>query len=450
MVTARPATTVGRELIPARLPSVSVYVHIPFCSSRCNYCDFYFETTHSPGVIDATLDRILEEAGYFSDAMGRPRVRSLYFGGGTPSIVPPALLDRFLARLREHLPAIAGSAAGGDVECTFEANPESVTPELLDVLVRNGVNRISLGVQSFHDSLLRTLTRRADRSAVLAALETIGRTRDRVGKLQLNVDLITGIPGQSRAMIHADIETALSFGADHFSIYSLTVEKHTPLRQALDSGVRRMPPPELQDDLWLDAQRKVREVGFEWYEVSNFARTGKRSEHNLCYWRLEPYLGLGPGGVSTIPLVPSEGGAPLVARLTNPNLFVYGSRLDRSWHHEIEPLPPRALLFEHFITGLRTSDGVSLERLEGIFGVDIGERWREHLERWIAQGVVEPAALALSRPGSGRGDPPDLGRRRLLLTESARLTLDRHLLEIDEWIDELGELPPPRWPPSAM
>ena len=138
----------------------------------------------------------------------------------------------------------------------------------------------------------------------------------------MNVDLITGIPGQTEEMVRSDVTSALDFGADHFSVYSLTVEEHTALKQALDADVRRMPPPERQDGLWFAARDAIVAAGFEWYEISNFALPGRRSEHNLGYWRLEPYLGLGPGGVSIF----AAAGPALAAAC--PTRLADGARLD--------------------------------------------------------------------------------------------------------------------------
>lgn len=432
MSTLPPGRSVGVDLLPTTIEDVSVYVHVPFCSSRCNYCDFSFETTRSPRVIQATLDRTIEEAEFFLSSMGRPRVRTLYVGGGTPSVIPPGLLDRFLSKLRSVCFDDPARDTKG-IEWTFEANPESMNTELLEVLLHHGVNRLSLGIQSFEDDLLRALTRRADRATARTALRHVDAARRRTGRLRLNIDLLTGIPGQTETMVRSDVKNALDFNVDHFSVYSLTVEERTPLKQALDGKLQRMPSPAGQDSLWFAARDLITASGFDWYEISNFALPGYRSEHNLGYWKLRPYLGLGPGGVSTIPMAAKDAAEPRPVRLTNPNLFVYGSRFDRTWHHEAEPLDARSFLFEHFITGLRTSDGVSLRSLEGIFGVELSSEWENELDGWVVKEVAE-------------AEPLEGSDRRILLTPAARLALDRHLLEIESWIEKLQGLPPPRWP----
>lgn len=419
--------TLGESLFPRPVRRVSLYIHIPFCSSRCRYCDFYFETGWSPRVMGRTLDRIVEEGAYLFAQLGGPRVSTVYVGGGTPSVIPPRQLDDFLVRLRAAL-SIGGTLDEPD-EWSFEANPESVSAELLAVLRERGVSRLSLGVQSFHDPLLRSLTRRATGARIVEALELIDRLPAAKRFPHLNLDLIVGIPGQSRELVLDDIERALAFTPDHLSVYSLTVEERTPLAQMVARGEARELPPERQEELWFAARDALLDRGFEHYEVSNFARPGARSLHNRAYWRLDPYIGLGPGGVSTIPVAPGPG----VARLTNPNLFLYSSASDPSWKQEVELLSPKALLLEHFLTGLRTSDGVSLSRLKRIFGLDLARRWVGPLAEWAARGAVRSEALEGPEP-------------RLVLTEDTRMMLDRFVLEVDRLIDETEPVELRRWP----
>jgi len=438
-MTPMPPLKLERDLFLQPVHTLSLYIHIPFCSSRCRYCDFYFETGWSPRVMGRTLDRVVAEAGYFFETLGKPRINTIYFGGGTPSVIPPRELDDFLDRLRRAL--TIGERQHEPAEWSFEMNPESVSPELLAVLRDRGVNRLSLGVQSFQDPLLRFLTRRATRERATEALDLIARLPARAHFPHLNIDLITGIPGQSRQMVTEDIERALSYGPDHFSVYSLTVEERTPLAQMVAHGQARPLPVEQQDSLWFAARDRLLACGFEHYEISNFALPGGHSLHNAAYWRLDPYVGLGPGAVSTVPATVEaepEGGPASrqrsVARLTNPNLFIYSSAFDPSWNHEVELISPRSLLIEHFLTGLRTAEGVSLRRIERVFGLDLTERWERALAEWVSRAAIDPAALQEPAP-------------RLALTQAARLLLDRFLLEIDRLVDGLGPIAIAGWPP---
>ncbi len=412
------------------LTELSLYVHIPFCSSRCRYCDFYFETTRSPRVMEATLNRIIEESERAAEAMGHPRIVTVYFGGGTPSILPPDLLDGFLERFRSvwHIGGSGPTDSERLTEWTFESNPESITEELLTVLARNGINRLSVGVQTFQDPLLRLLGRRATREIALDALERTHGFRQQIP--HLNIDIIAGIPGQNEAGIREDIALAARFETDHFSLYSLTIEDRTPLQQMIHQGTVSMPLAEVQDDLWFTARDELARSNFISYEVSNFAAgSGAESVHNSRYWRLEPYLGLGPGAVSTIPV---NGAA---VRIRNPNLFVYGSRSRGGpAAQESETIAPTDFLFEHFITGLRTRAGVSLVRIGSIFGPETVRGLEPVLEDWRARQMLELS----ENPGDAD---------RISLKPEHRLKLDHYLLELKDGIDTITVPKDVNWPP---
>jgi len=402
-----------------QLEEVSLYVHVPFCSSRCRYCDFYFETGRSPRVMQSTLDRILGESDHYAEMLGHPIISSIYFGGGTPSVLPPQMLDSFLARFRDIWRI---SAEGSRREWNFEANPESVSGELLSVLEAHGVNRLSIGVQSFQDDELRLLGRRARRPVSIAALELVASSRRQVP--HLNIDLMTGVPGQTALSVSQNVETAVLFEPDHFSLYSLTIEEGTPLARMIDYGSVQMPTDDEQEATWFAARDAVTGHGFASYEVSNFARPGAESAHNLRYWSLEPYLGLGPGAVSTLLAGGNVDRREVVpVRITNPDLFVYGAHPANALPREVEQISARDFLFEHFITGLRTREGVSLDRLSSIFG-----------EGPVA--ALEPLVADWRERGLLAAKQPDRQAQRVLsLSEPERLKLDRHLLSLKGVID---------------
>jgi oxygen-independent coproporphyrinogen-3 oxidase len=414
---------------PLRHP-VGIYVHIPFCRSRCRYCDFYVETGVSARVLDNTLRRVLEEARFFMDAMGHPPVSTVYIGGGTPSLIPPDTLHGFLHGLEQQLDL---DGPGNTLhEWTIEANPESLTTEFIDVLKESPVDRLSVGVQSFQDHLLRLLGRRAHRDTVLAALELLAQRWD--GRLTL--DMMTGIPGQSEEDLQADLETVVSWDPGHVSLYALTVEPETPLSQAIAAHMIEPLDAERQDAYWLAARRHLEDHAYGWYEISNFAKPGQHSRHNMMYWRYQPYAGLGPGGVGTLPIIP--GGEPdaltdpvVPARLTNPNLFRYASQRDPRWKHGAELIDAHTLLFEHFMMGLRTSEGLDLQRINAIFDLSpqlVTQRLREGWSGWPQL------------------DANDLADERLVLMPEGRLQLNSLLVELSETLDELSPEHPPLWP----
>lgn len=343
---------------------LALYVHIPFCDYRCRYCNFTFETGWSPSLMARTLDGIVRDAEALrlqGEADGLAwQVRTLYLGGGTPGLVPAELLVPFLARLEAEL----GYRTSDLVEATLEANPENVTEANLAAWNQAGLNRLSLGVQTFDPDRLALLGRWCDGVTNRRAL---GLVADR-WKGRWSADLMTGLPGQGALPpqrwvdLRADLEELLAYEPGHVSLYSLTVEPGTDLEQLRAGGGVRVATDPVADQLWLRARQTLIDRGFDWYEISNFARPDHWSRHNQAYWRLEPWAGLGPGAHGTVPTRDASGRlVPL--RTIHPRLFPWlaGDR-DR----QILAAPEFAL--EHFLTGWRTSEGVSRARWQRLFG----------------------------------------------------------------------------------
>lgn len=276
----RPAACVRsspRDSVPAEY----VYVHVPFCARRCSYCDF------------AIAVRREVPARAFAEAIARelrvrrevPRdVATLYLGGGTPSHLGGEGVARLLDRLRET------ATPRADAEITLEANPEDVTPDRARAWVAAGVNRVSLGVQSFHDAVLRWMHRVHDAAAVPRAVATL---RD-AGIADLSVDLIFAVPSDLARDWARDLEQALALEPTHVSLYGLTIESGTPLGRWTARGEVVEAPEEAYEAQFLQAHTILAAAGFEHYEVSNYARPGSRARHNSAYWQGVPYLGLGP------------------------------------------------------------------------------------------------------------------------------------------------------------
>ena len=265
----------------------AVYVHVPFCIGKCAYCDFF--SVVDPGSIPDYLKALALELDITMCERSEP-VRTVYIGGGTPTSFDPDQLGELLTLVTSAVRMVNG------VEFTVEANPGTLTPAKLRILSDAGVNRLSIGVQSFNDRLLRTLGRRHTREDALTA---IGSARD-AGFNNLTLDLIFGIPTQTREEWQQDLAELLACDVPHVSTYCLTWEKGTPLSEVAELGdVSRLSE---DDELWMyeEAIRTLTDAGYAHYEISNFARDGFESEHNHVYWANMSYLGLGPAAASYI------------------------------------------------------------------------------------------------------------------------------------------------------
>jgi putative oxygen-independent coproporphyrinogen III oxidase len=262
-----------------------LYIHIPFCKTKCPYCDFYSIIDYA--AMDRFISALKKEAGMYKEAF--QRFDSLYFGGGTPSLIDEKGITEIFTTIKTQF------EFSPDTEITVEMNPDDVTAEKLECYRRLGVNRISLGVQSLNDKELAFLKRRHTAEGAKKALTLIkGHGFDNVG-----IDLMNGLPGQTEKRWISMLEEALSFRPAHISCYELTIGSKTVFGKMAQEGKLKMPSEEKQRKMFLSTSRFLQEQGFIHYEVSNFARDeGCRSRHNLKYWRHIPYLGLGPAAHS--------------------------------------------------------------------------------------------------------------------------------------------------------
>jgi len=289
----RPQTA---ELVirPAELPGVLVpglYVHIPFCFHKCHYCDFYSITRQTPGRMRQFVDLILREANHWAGGTGpKVRPRTIFFGGGTPTLLPVDQMQRLIGELKNRFDFSAMN------EFTVEANPATVTDEYCRMLAGAGINRLSFGAQSFDRAELALLERHHDPDDVPRSLE-LARA---AGFTRLNLDLIYGICGQSLTSWSRSLETAIQLGTEHLSCYGLTYEPNTPL--AVRKRLGRVQAMDEQVELSLAdyARRRLWRAGMPAYEISNFARPGAECRHNLLYWTGGDYLGLGPSAASHV------------------------------------------------------------------------------------------------------------------------------------------------------
>ena len=382
-------------------PTLSLYVHVPFCTDKCLYCDFFSVPRHSAGqdIQEAVIRQTILQAQYFlkARASGAP-METIFMGGGTPS-----------ALLREDLAPLLGAFGNtGAVEWTVEANPESLDQRFLDLCASAGVTRLSVGVQTLRDSLLRLLRRPASRARTLAALELIGSR----WQGELNLDFIAGIPGQSTDEVREDLALLGQFQPAHISLYQLTFEPGTELVRLVELGEIVPNTPERDEDLWFAGKEALESRGYQHYEISNFCMPGRECRHNLRYWHTQPYMGVGPSAVST---VPAQAFAPLlrrpdlaeipggVLRISNTKDFrAFLGGEDSLWGLEVEAVKPRDFLFENLMMGLRLREGIPDEIWEKRFSRGFDELFPGLWKKWCAEGHAEPPSGSLRLTGSGR------------------------------------------------
>ena len=333
---------------------LAVYVHWPFCQSKCPYCDF---NSHVREAVDEARFRAayLIEIDYFAGLARGRRVTSLFFGGGTPSLMAPetvaAVIDRVARRWR----------LAADVEITLEANPNSVEAERFTGYRAAGVNRLSLGVQSFDDDALRFLGRRHDAAQAVAALALAQDIFPRV-----SFDLIYARPDHRVAAWRAELARALAFGTEHLSLYQLTLEPGTPFHARAAQGSLTVPDGDSAAALCDVTHQSLDDAGMAAYEISNFARAGAESRHNLAYWRGGDYIGVGPGAHGRLT---SDGVTRATRLIRTPERWL--ATVEEKGHgtSETEIIERAARSDEILMMGLRLSEGVRLSQFEASGGL---------------------------------------------------------------------------------
>ncbi len=379
-------------------PSFGLYLHVPFCSARCIYCDFntYIDLHH---LTERYVRALVREIRLVGEMLDHRAAHTIFFGGGTPSLLKPAHVAAILDA------CAAAFALSSDVEITLEANPESTTRELLRALRHAGVNRLSLGVQSFDDGLLRFLGR----------LHTAHRAQEAVewaraaGFDNINLDLMYGLPGQSEEMWRRSLDEALRLAPEHLSLYALTVEPGTPLHRHVTGGHVELPADETAAAQYEWARERLEAAGYAHYEISNWARhqgealtPSLASRHNLLYWRNQEYAGLGAGAHSYV-------NSMRYANLKRPEHYI--AAVERGEIADdvpapaldprtLDPIDPDLAMREHMILGLRlVREGVAFADFERRHGVGLEARFGRVIARLVADGWLEhlPDRVRLTR-----------------------------------------------------
>ncbi len=371
------------DFMPPTLPPwlwpTAAYVHIPFCAHHCGYCDFAVAVGK-----DHLRDDYLKALDKELATLGQPQtVRTLFFGGGTPSELSAPQLARLLENVLHWLPLQE------DHEFAVEANPNSLDEEKMRLLAEHGVNRISLGVQSFQPDVLRILERDHAPADVPRAVDVIRRTIDNI-----SFDLIFGVPGQTVAAWESDLRHALTFGPTHLATYGLTYEKGTRLWQQQQRGAVRRLDEDSELAMYTLAMDVLEAAGIEQYEISNFARPGFRCRHNQVYWANHAHFGFGVGAASYL-----HGQRKLNVRSTEG--YIQRALAHRPTHFQAETLPPRERALETIGQQLRRRKGIHRHAFVEQTEIDLDELIGPTLAEHVALGLLhdDGASVALTRQG---------------------------------------------------
>jgi oxygen-independent coproporphyrinogen-3 oxidase len=369
----------------------SLYIHIPFCTHRCAYCDFntYAGMERSiPAYVDALCKEISAIGG---SAPERLPIHSIFLGGGTPSLLSPQMVNLILQTIQDHflIDSSASFAAPLPLETSLEANPGTVTLESLQGMRHAGISRISFGVQSFHVQELRQLERIHEPDDILKAV----RWARKAGFENLNLDLIYGLPGQSLSRWQESLHRATDLSPEHLSLYALTIEPGTPFGRRIARGLMPVPDPDLAADMYEWASDFLTGQGFVQYEISNWSKPGYQCKHNLQYWRNQPYLGFGAGAHGCANGV-------RIANVKHIRTYIDHLSLNNLFSCLIFPLSPATTtqikltryieMQETMLLGLRlTQEGVGQQAFQARFGQDLAVVFRREVEELIGLGLLE-------------------------------------------------------------
>ena len=373
---------------------LSLYVHVPFCLTKCPYCDFNtYQGIESQ--FGDFLDAVVQETAAWAVALGGPAVNTIFLGGGTPSYLPDGGVARILDTIAANYPVRA------DAEITAECNPNDLTTARCADLKAAGVNRVSIGVQSMDNGLLAMLGRRHDAAEAAVALERCRQT----GFDNVNLDLMYGLPQQSLVQWQDTMERVIALAPEHLSLYSLTLEEGTPLRRWVEQGRLPEPDPDLAADMYAHARAALADAGFQHYEISNWSRAGRESQHNLAYWRNLQWLGVGPGAHSSLRIRAGGPGGCRFWTVRSPRDY---ARRAREWAEKVQPwarvssdgirsvatvddlevIDAATVAAETMFLALRLLDGMDLAAVSTRIGIDLAARYEPELADLTAEGLL--------------------------------------------------------------
>ena len=332
------------------------YIHIPFCKSKCNYCSFTSFTDDSlmTPYVYSLLKEI--ETNYENESL-----KTLYIGGGTPSILPLNLLEKIIKKFR----------FSDNPEITIEANPCEITEDYLNSLYNLGINRLSIGIQTFNDDILKIIGRRHNSKQALTALKLIKNSKIK----NFSADLIYGLPSQTEEIFKTDLKTLLEFLPNHISLYGLKIEESCYF---FKNPPKNLPDDDFQADLYLYAVKELEQNGYEHYEISNFSKSGYSSRHNLNYWNNGSYYGFGVSAHGYSDGIRYNNTSELQKYIDSPTMHEYGKELNTE-----------EKLQEEIFLGFRKREGISVSAINEKFSIDFENKYSKPLEKYSESGFIE-------------------------------------------------------------
>ena len=361
-----------------------LYFHIPFCRSRCSYCHFVslpFESAVAIRYANAMLRELEHYAGTGSKIGA---VDSIYFGGGTPSILEPNKILEILRLCRD------GFRVTDDCEISIEANPGTISKENVQIYRGGGINRVSIGAQSFSEEELSAAGRIHSPGMIIDALSQLKKN----GFDNINLDLMLGLPGQTRQSWKNNLDRVVALGIPHVSVYMLDLDEPCPMRTRVEEGVVNLPEEDLISDLYLETVEFFAAHEYQQYEISNFARPGYASRHNLKYWKRNPVYGFGLGSHSF-------DGMTRWANTTQMDLFLAAAENGQSPRAWQEPIDADRALQETLFLGLRMAEGVDWDDIRRRFGAQKASKYEAALEEWLHKGLAEKVGVKVRLLPSG-------------------------------------------------
>lgn len=345
-----------------------IYIHVPYCKRKCNYCDFYSVASNNGK--DEFANLIEKEIELRANYMGNRTIETIYFGGGTPSMLPTDDIEKILRAINKHF------AVNPNSEITLEANPDDLSLDYLLNLRKTGVNRLSIGVQSFCDSDLKQLDRRHDAAQAINAVNDA----QKAGFSDISIDLIYGLPYSTNQIWEQNLAKAFALPITHLSSYHLIYEMGTPLVRKVKSGLVKPVDEDISVEQFEQLQLYAQRFGFEHYEISNLSKKGYHSRHNTSYWKQIPYLGLGPSAHSY------NG----VTRCWNArSIEQWGKSIKRGLPEpETETLTENNKINEYFLTSLRTIWGADLSFIRSNFGEEAATIAHKIAEKYAKRGIM--------------------------------------------------------------